>query len=150
MGTFHFDGQWHIDAAPERVFAALADADAYPQWWPQVTAARRIDDSSGEIRSRSRLPVDLVYVVHRELVDPAAGVLRARFDGDLAGTGTWTVRPDGPGAVATFDQQFSLTARILRTAGMLARPAVRADHQHMMRSGERGLRRHLATADSVA
>jgi len=39
------------------------DVASYPIWWPQVPSARQLDDTSGELRCRSMLPYDLVFVV---------------------------------------------------------------------------------------
>lgn len=141
---FVFCSRWRLDASPQRTFAALADAESYPQWWPQVHAARRIDERSGELRCRSLLPYDLAFVVHREVDDADAGILRARLDGDLVGSSQWTVSADGDGTVAVFDEDVVVAKSLVRLAGRLARPALRYNHDRMMRAGERGLRRHLA------
>jgi hypothetical protein len=109
-----------------------------------VVAVRRIDELSGELRCRSLLPYDLVFVVHREVEDAAAGVLRARLDGDLTGTSQWTVRAEGSGSVAVFDEYVDVRKRLVRAAGRLVRPALRFNHDLMMRAGEKGLRRQLS------
>jgi hypothetical protein len=143
MSIYTFRSAWQLGADPDRVYAALADADAYPRWWPQVRSARRIDDDSGEIRCRSLLPYELVFVVHRELVDPAARVLVARLDGDLIGTSRWTVSADGAGTRAVFEQEVQVGKAVIRSAGRLVRPVLRFNHDVMMRAGEAGLRRYL-------
>jgi hypothetical protein len=143
MGMHHyvFRSQWRLDAHPDQVYAALHDVEAYPSWWPQVRSARAFDDGSGELRCRSLLPYDLVFIAHREVEDPDARVLRARLDGDLAGISQWTIHPDG---TAVFDEDVTVGKGLVRAAGLLARPALRFNHDVMMRSGEDGLRRLLA------
>lgn len=138
-----FTTQWHVSAPPRAVFEALRDVERYPQWWPQVVAVRRVDDTSGELRCRSLLPYDLVFVLHHEIEDAATGVLRARLDGDLAGTSQWTVRADGTGTVAVFDEEVDVRKRLVRAAGPVVRPALRFNHDLMMRAGEKGLRNRL-------
>lgn len=143
MGRYRFTGEWHIAAPAEQVFAALADADSYPAWWPGIVSTRRLDEQSGEIRFRSVLPIEIVFVATQEVVDAEQGTLVARFAGDLAGTGRWEITGVDHRTVARYDEDFEVRAALARAAGVLARPVIRANHEHMMRSGERGLRRHL-------
>ncbi|MGI8762338.1 MAG: SRPBCC family protein [Jatrophihabitantaceae bacterium] len=144
---FVFCSQWHLDVTPRATFDALADADSYPAWWPQVRSAQRLDDTSGELRCRSLLPYELVFVVHREIEDRAGGILRGRVAGDLSGWSQWTVTADAEGTSAVFDEDVVVEKSLVRAAGRIARPLLRLNHDRMMRAGERGLRRHLAGAD---
>lgn len=143
--AYVFRSVWHVPAVPDEVYDALREVDEYPTWWPQVISTRRIDDASGEVCCRSLLPYDLRFTIHRELEDPAAGVLRARLSGDLTGSSQWTVSAADDGSVAVFDEQVDVAKRLLRLAGRVARPALRYNHDRMMRSGEKGLRRLLGT-----
>lgn len=138
-----FRSEWRVDASPDAVYATLQDVAGYPSWWPQVVAASWLDDDSGEVRCRSVLPYELVFVVHRELEDPKTRVLRARMDGDLAGFSQWTVSAHDGGSVAVFDEEVDVHKRLVRAAGRFVRPALRFNHDVMMRSGEKGLRKHL-------
>ena len=72
-------------------------------------------------------------------------MLRASLTGDLAGTSQWTVGADdaGTGSVAVFDEEVDVHKGLVRAAGRLVRPALRFNHDLMMRAGEKGLRRHL-------
>ncbi|HVU92332.1 MAG TPA: SRPBCC family protein [Jatrophihabitans sp.] len=144
--TYTFRSRWHLAAAPARVYAVLADVEGYPSWWPQVRRARRLDAESGELTCRSLLPYDLTFVMRREVEDADALVLRARLTGDLTGTSQWTVRADARGTVAVFDEQVTVGDGRLRAAGRLLRPALRFNHDLMMRCGERGLRSHLRSS----
>jgi len=138
-----FRSEWHIDACIDEVYKALQDVGSYPSWWPQVVGARWLDDDSGEVRCRSLLPYELTFVVHREVEDPQARVLRARLDGDLAGVSQWTVTAREGGSLAVFEEEVDVHKRLVRAAGRLVRPALRFNHDLMMRSGEKGLRKHL-------
>jgi hypothetical protein len=146
-GSYVFRSEWRLPAVPERVYGVLADVETYPGWWPQVRQARRIDKVSGELTCRSLLPYDVVFRMHRELEDPEKFVLRARIEGDLSGTSQWTVRPEASGSLAVFDEDVAVGNGMLRTAGRLFRPALRLNHDLMMRSGERGLREHLRSGE---
>lgn len=138
--------QWLIPYPPDAVFAVLADGDGYPSWWPQIRDAARLDEASGRARFRSFLPVSLDVTLREELVDPIAGVLRARLDGDLAGWSQWTVHPDADAeyTVVHFVQQVDFTKHVAVVPLWPLRPFLRANHAYMMRSGRRGLVRHLA------
>jgi uncharacterized protein YndB with AHSA1/START domain len=142
-GGFVFRSTWALPAPPDEVYAVLAAVEDYPQWWPQVRRARRLDETSGELTCRSLLPYDLVFVMHQELEDPDGLVLRARMTGDLNGTSQWTITADGDGSRAVFDEDVSVGSGLLRAAGRLFRPALKFNHDLMMRAGEKGLRAHL-------
>jgi polyketide cyclase/dehydrase/lipid transport protein len=141
---YTFRSQWHIAADPDRVYAALADVAGYPAWWPEVREARQLDDGAGELRCRSLLPYDLVFVAHREIEDAGRRILRARLSGDLTGTSQWTIVAEGAGTSAVFDEEVVVSKPLIRLVGPLARPALRFNHDRMMRAGERGLRQHLS------
>jgi uncharacterized protein YndB with AHSA1/START domain len=146
VAPYVFRSEWRLPAPPDRVYAVLADVESYPRWWPQVRAARRLDATSGELTCRSLLPYDVRFVMHREVEDPVRFVLRARMGGDLTGTSQWAVRGDGSGSIAVFDEDVAVGSGLLRAAGRVLRPALRFNHDLMMRAGEKGLRAHLRTA----
>jgi uncharacterized protein YndB with AHSA1/START domain len=145
MTPLRFAGQWRIPADPDRVFAALVDVESYPQWWPGVVAVHRRDATSGEIRLRS-MPVEVVFTAAQRLVDPGERVLVAAFDGDLEGTGRWEIGGSSDGCTARYDEAFVVRARLVSALGPLARPLIRASHDHMMRRGEAALARRLRSA----
>jgi hypothetical protein len=135
-----FHTEWCLAAAPDEIYAVLRDVASYPRWWPQVRSVRQLCETSGELRCRSLLPYELVFVVSREIEDPDARVLSARQTGDIDGTSRWTVHDDG---TAVFDEDVVVRKSLVRLAGVLARPALRFNHDLMMRDGERGLHRYL-------
>jgi hypothetical protein len=134
---------WHVMATPDRVYAALQDVPNYPRWWREVRETVELSDTSGRVRCRSLLPYDLTMVLTREVEDPVARVLRARLSGDLNGVSTWTIEADGSGTTAIFDEEVRVGKAAVRAAGRFARPALKFNHDRMMRSGERGLRTWL-------
>jgi hypothetical protein len=140
-GRYVFHTVWQLPAAPDDIYAALRDVATYPDWWPQVRSVRQLDEVTGELCCRSLLPYDLVFVVTREVEDPVGRILQARQTGDLDGTSRWTIGADG---TATFDEDVTVHKRLVRAAGVIARPALRFNHDRMMRDGERGLREYLS------
>ncbi|HLY33315.1 MAG TPA: SRPBCC family protein [Jatrophihabitantaceae bacterium] len=141
--SYVFRSEWRLDAAADRVYAALADVAGYPTWWHEVRETVQLSDTSGRVRCRSLLPYDLTMVLTREIEDPVGRVLRAHLDGDLIGTSEWRVSADGDGTLAVFDEDVRVGKAAVRMAGRLARPVLTFNHDRMMRSGERGLRRFL-------
>jgi hypothetical protein len=143
VSRYVFHSAWHLAAEPDEVYRVLADVESYPSWWREVRSGRRLDERSGEVVCRSVLPYSLRMVLIHELADPVTRVLQAQLTGDLVGTSRWTVRAHGDGTVATFEEDVTLERELLRLVEPLGRPILRLNHHLMMRSGERGLRRHL-------
>ncbi|MGQ0844777.1 MAG: SRPBCC family protein [Sporichthyaceae bacterium] len=142
--TYVFTGAWQLPAPVEVVYSCLERLDLYPEWWPQVREARRIDDDTCAVVVRSSLPYALKVTAHRHETDPATGKLHARLSGDLVGFTGWTLTPYAGGTRAAFHERVEATKPLLRTLGFL-RPVLRANHAWMMRAGERGLSSRLAS-----
>ncbi len=146
MRPFRFRHTWVVPADTAATFAALADVDAYPRWWPQVRRVRRIDADSGHAYVRSLLPYTLDLVLTREVEDAEAGVLRVRIGGDLEGWSEFRLEP-GPGrptpgrtvTLARYTQEAVVTTGGLERLTPVAAPVLRLNHTWMMRAGERGL-----------
>jgi len=144
VASFRFSDEWSIPAAPDRVYAALADVERYAVWWPQVLGVGRVDDESGRTRARSVLPYTLDLVLTRSVADERARRLRVTVDGDLRGWSQWLLEPaDAGGTLAHFTQEVEVTSRLLRWGSRVARPLLLANHAGMMREGERGLTAYL-------
>ncbi|WP_323097687.1 SRPBCC family protein [Intrasporangium sp. YIM S08009] len=147
MRPFRFQHSWLVPAGTAATFAALADVDAYPQWWPQVRQVRRIDADSGHAYVRSLLPYTLDLVLTREVEDADGGVLRVRIGGDLEGWSEFRLEPAtsdrraraGAVTLARYSQEAVVTARGLDRLTPVAAPVLRLNHAWMMRAGERGL-----------
>lgn len=141
---FVFDHLWRVPADPEVAYAALADVEGYPRWWPEIKVVRRIDEDCGEAEVRSVLPYTLCLVLTRALEDPSQRRLRVAIEGDLAGWAAFELAPDAAaGTLARYRQEVRVTARYLSHASPLAEPLLRFNHGWMMRSGERGLAAYL-------
>ncbi|MFE1772209.1 SRPBCC family protein [Streptomyces sp. NPDC059008] len=141
---YRFRSVWLLDAPPAAVYAALAHAEAYPRWWPQVREVTALDDRSGTARFRSLLPYDLKVTATERVRDPEAGLLEIAMRGDLEGWARWTVAPAGGGTRAVFDQDVEVRKPLLRRFALVGRPLFVANHALMMRAGRRGLAARLA------
>ncbi|MDQ0747172.1 hypothetical protein QF034_001403 [Streptomyces africanus] len=140
---YRFRSLWPLTAPPATVYEALERAEDYPRWWRQVRQVTRLDETTGVIRIRSVLPYDMTFTAREVRRDPAAGVLETTLSGDIEGWARWTVTPLEPGSLARYDQVVSVTKPLLRRLAVPGRPVFRANHTLMMRSGRRGLVRHL-------
>jgi hypothetical protein len=141
---YKFRSTWHVSAAPDDVYVVLERLADYPLWWPQVRSVTPASDSSYELVCRSSLPYALRFTTSQSVRDSVDRVLEASMAGDLEGFSRWTIRADGSGTTAVFDEEVVATKRLLRMLEPVARPAFKANHSRMMRDGERGLRTYLA------
>lgn len=151
---------WHLAAPTTRVWAVLAEPGfTWPVWWPSLRgeAARTVEGPDGLggagswARLRVRSPLAGALHLRLDLVESHApgagrpGRAKLRVSGDLRGGASVTVteRPGGRSEVRltwVVTPARGLVARVARVAPGLCRRA----HAHVMRVGERGLRRHLA------
>ena len=96
-----FVDEWDVDAPRESVFAAIADARSYPTWWKPVYLSVE-SEGEPEVGSESRqhfkgrLPYHLRTRSRITRLE-APEAIGAEVDGDLRGTGLWTLTelPDG-------------------------------------------------------
>ncbi|MDQ1667569.1 MAG: hypothetical protein QOH75_3600 [Actinomycetota bacterium] len=142
--TYSFRSIWHADARPDEVYRALREVDDYPAWWPEVSRVEPVDDATYDMVVRSLLPYDLVFRTVRSREDPDERVLEASMVGDLTGFSRWTIMASGHRTRMVFEEQVEAQKRLLRRLGIVARPAFAANHELMMRHGQRGLRAYLA------
>ncbi|WAU86269.1 SRPBCC family protein [Streptomyces sp. Qhu-G9] len=140
---YRFRSLWNLAAPLTDVYDALADAERYPRWWPQVREVTPLDELSGVVRIRSALPYDLVFTAREMRRDRAAGVLEIAMTGDVDGWARWTLATDGPGTRARYDQEVRVTKPLLRRLAVPGRAVFRANHALMMRAGRRGLAAYL-------
>jgi carbon monoxide dehydrogenase subunit G len=147
-GHFRFASSHRLAAPRDAVFDILADAERWPEWWPQVRTIIRYDDTHGRAEIRSALPLTLRVELTSERSDRESGVLRAVLGGDLVGWAQFELHSDGPTRTRLdYAQEVDLhvLGRLGRAASYpFARPLLVANHALMMRSGMRGLARAAA------
>jgi uncharacterized protein YndB with AHSA1/START domain/quercetin dioxygenase-like cupin family protein len=127
-----FVDEWHVAAPPEAVFDAIADARTYPKWWRPVYID--VDaDGPAELgkESRQHFKGRLPYHLHTRSTVVALDSPRtvtAEVDGDLRGTGTWTLTPAAGGTDVRFDWQVHADRRLLKVLTPVLRPLFRWNH----------------------
>jgi uncharacterized protein YndB with AHSA1/START domain len=154
MRPYRFVDEWDVDAAPDAVFAAVADAGTYPQWWRPVYLEV---DAAGPValgmpsrhHFKGRLPYHLrTHSVIVE-IDPPRRVA-ADVDGDLRGRGTWTLTPVANGTHVRFDWQVHADRKLLRVLTPLLRPIFRWNHNWAIARAMEGLSPYARRTAEVA
>ena len=126
--------EWDVDAPVEAVHAAVGDASTYPEWWrptyhqrpqPRASAASA---RSNHHHFRGPLPYTLEATTTTTRYEPPALVATA-VEGDLRGTGAWTLTADGAaGTHVRFDWRVFADRRFLRVLTPVLRPLFRWNH----------------------
>ncbi len=131
---YEFVDEWHVDAPPEAVFDVLADGSTYPRWWKPVYISTKADDGPPELGKvvrhhfKGRLPYTLrVTTTTVGLERPHR--IEVETDGDLRGTGIWTLEPSESGGThVCFDWRVHADRKLLRALTPVLRPALRWNH----------------------
>ena len=151
-GEYVFIDEWDVDARPEAVFDALADATTYPKWWRPVYLETTTDRPPGlgcisHQHFKGRLP----YHLHtRSTITryERPTVLGADVEGDLRGRGLWTLTPRHGGTHVQFDWRVNAEKPIVRALTPVLRPLFRWNHAWAIARAQDGLepyaRRHSA------
>jgi quercetin dioxygenase-like cupin family protein/uncharacterized protein YndB with AHSA1/START domain len=143
LRPYLFVDQWEVAAPAEAVFDAIADARTYPEWWRPVYLDVEADGPPAlgqESRQhfKGRLPYSLrTRSVIVTLDRPRT--ITADVDGDLRGTGTWTLTPTARGTHVRFDWQVHADRRLLRALTPVLRPLFRWNHNWAIARAMEGL-----------
>jgi hypothetical protein len=145
--AYHFVTVWRVAGTIAEVRAVLRDSASLPRWWPSVYLAvvpgAEGDPDTGvgrtvELHTTGWLPYTLRWTLRiTETMTDAGFALAA--SGDLAGTGRWTFRQDGPEVEITYDWRVTATRSLLRRLSWLLRPALAANHRWAMARGGESL-----------
>jgi uncharacterized protein YndB with AHSA1/START domain/quercetin dioxygenase-like cupin family protein len=138
-----FVDEWDVAAPREAVFDAIADARTYPKWWRPVYID--VDaDGPAELgkQSRQHFKGRLPYHLHTRSTVVALDAPRsvtAEVDGDLRGTGTWTLTPTAGGTHVRFDWQVHADRKLLKALTPVLRPLFRWNHNWAIARAMEGL-----------
>ena len=146
MADYSFVTEWRLEAPIEPVYAALHDSLAWPDWWPAVKAVEEIRPATsrggiGTVRRytfKGSLPYTLSFDMTVERLAPPV-TLAGRAEGELVGTGVWTLREDGGVTLARYDWNIRTTRWWMNLLAPVARGVFKANHDLVMRSGAKGI-----------
>lgn len=155
MTQFELQTWWRLPVGIEPVWEALQSVETWPRWWPyvhQVTELQPGDDSgSGAVHEfvwKTRLPYQIRFLSTAcEVQRPYR--LMARVEGDLKGSGCWTLVPSAVGTDVCYDWAVDPRLDWMRWLTPLARPVFAWNHAAVMARGESGLRDWLQGRDST-
>jgi uncharacterized protein YndB with AHSA1/START domain/quercetin dioxygenase-like cupin family protein len=146
-----FVDEWDVAAPPESVFAAIADARSYPVWWKPVYLDVESDGEPAVGKTsrqhfKGRLPYHLrTRSVITRLEPPYA--IGAEVDGDLRGTGLWTLtETEDGGTHVRFDWRVHADRTLLKVLTPVLRRALRWNHAWAIARAREGLEPYARAA----
>ena len=150
MSRYELVSTWHIDASPERVWNALQDVPRWPVWWSYVLEVETLErGGAGGIGAVHRItwgttvPYQLTFSMRRTVTE-CPRLLEYLFEGDLHGTGRWTLLPQGAATEVRHDWDVTTPGTWMAMMSPLLGPMFRWNHGLVMADGAGGLARHLA------
>ena len=146
-----FIDEWDVDAPPEAVFTALADASTYPQWWKPVYIDVEADGPpevgcTSKQHFKGRLPYTLRTTSEIVRYEPPRE-FEVSVVGDLTGRGVWTLSEADDGRVHIhFDWRVIADRPLLRYLTPVLRPVFRWNHNWSVKRAIEGLGPYARTA----
>ena len=145
MAQYRLASIWQLVAPIEKVWEAIYESRAWPEWWPYVASVVDIEagdaNGLGAVRRytwRSRLPYRLTFDMQVTRVDRPYR-LEGRTRGDLQGQGLWHLDTADGATRVRYDWSVTTTRFWMNLMAPLARPVFTWNHHIVMRAGGLGL-----------
>ena len=150
MASYAFVTEWRIEAPIDRVYDAIYDSLAWPDWWPAVRAVAEIRPPTGRtgiggVRRytfKGKLPYTLSFDMTVEQIERPTR-LAGRARGELEGRGLWTLRDDGGATQVRYDWDIRTNRWWMNLLAPVAGGLFKSNHDFVMRSGAEGICRLL-------
>lgn len=158
---FELTSTWHLPATPDAVWAVIADVNmSWPDWWPGCTfgapltrtkprsasQADVLNATTASLNFKAFLGYTLTITIHPTKVLAPKDI---EFDagGHLKGTGRVILSPEANGESTRMNIEWLVrpTQRWMNLLTPVAAPAFTAAHAQLMRQGEKGLVKALAS-----
>ena len=138
-----FVDEWDVAAPVEAVFDAIADARSYPMWWKPVYLEVE-SEGEPEVGKESRQHFKGRFPYHlrtRSVITrlEPPHVIGAEVDGDLRGTGLWTLTEIDGGTHVRFDWRVHADRLLLKVLTPVLRRALRWNHAWAIARAREGL-----------
>jgi uncharacterized protein YndB with AHSA1/START domain len=150
MADYHYVSTWQLQAPIEQVWTAITDLEHLPAWYTGVQEARELTpgDALGVGRRvryviKGRLPLRLAFeATITRSVPPRDQELRA--EGELAGTGRWSLAQQGEVTTARYTWEVRTTRPWMNLLAPVARPIFTWNSKGVMLQAGEGLARFLS------
>jgi quercetin dioxygenase-like cupin family protein len=142
---YAFVDEWEVGADPETVYDILADGTTYPAWWRPVYIAVEHQGEYTLQHFKGRLPYHL-HTRTRTVEAQRPHRIHGETDGDLRGTGIWTLTPTATGTHVRFDWRVHADRPLLKLLTPLMRPALRWNHNWAIARAKEGLEPYATRA----
>ena len=149
MADYRFLSTWLLEASREDAWEVIADAVAWPSWWPGVTSVDELEGGDADrvgsryrIAWRSRIPYPIEFEFTVQQVDRPR-VMAGRAVGELEGSGCWRLFEEGGVTAVTYDWRVTTTRAWMNLVAPVARPIFAWNHDWVMTRGGEGLARRL-------
>jgi len=149
LTEYHFAEQWFVDAPIEDVWPVIRKVANYPIWWTEFLDATKRNDIDGPggivaVHVKAALPYHMYFEIEAVREEPPR-IAEVRVRGDLIGSMRWTLAPEGSGTHLDFEETVTTGKKLLNVLAPLFKPFFAWNHEIMMKHGEQGLRRLLAS-----
>ena len=149
MNSYQLVSHWYFAAPIDCIWDGIYEVANWPKWWKYVLAVEELErgDAAGVGAVRrytwgSRLPYRLTFSMCTTRVD-APQVLEGLAQGELNGSGRWSLSQQGAHTHVRYDWQVSTSRAWMNALAPLLAPAFRWNHGEVMAEGARGLARFL-------
>ncbi len=149
MNRYELVSHWHFAAPADCIWDALYAVEDWPKWWRYVLAVQELKagdaNGLGAVRKYtwgSRLPYRLSFAMRTTVVQ-APQVLEGVAEGELNGTGRWTLSAEGASTRVRYDWQVATSRPWMNALAPVLGPMFRWNHGEVMAEGARGLARFL-------
>ncbi len=152
MSDYSFVTHWNFDAPIANVWDVIEAAGSWPEWWKGVLSVTEIspgdENGIGSIRRtawKSALPYKLEFDTELLRIERHR-LIEARAFGELDGLGLWQFEALAKNRTyVRYDWTVKTTKAWMNIVAPVAKPFFRWNHDTIMRWGEEGLRRKLAS-----
>lgn len=149
MISYAFLSTWLLQAPRQMVWDVIADAEAWPEWWPGVTSSVELDrgderrvGSRHRVAWRGLLPYTVKFEFEVDALEEPSR-MAGRATGDLNGTGVWRLYEERGVTAVTYDWRVRTERAWMNTLAPVARPVFAWNHNWVMARGGEGLARRI-------
>jgi uncharacterized protein YndB with AHSA1/START domain len=142
---YRFLTTWLLECERPRVWDAIYESEAWPEWWRGVKVAEKLAEGDergigqrGRYVWRSKIPYAVEFEIRTTRVEPPH-LLEGEATGGLEGTGRWRLFEQGDVTAVLYEWNVRTTKAWMNLIAPLARPVFEWNHDWVMGNGGGGL-----------